>query len=81
MSRDGQSYYVRITLRDASGEMGALHWEEGADEGHFNPGDVIAVTGVCANSPIYGLEVRIENLRVLADGEFDRSALGLVPEA
>ena len=81
MSRDGRSSYVRITLLDASGEMGALYWEEGTGGVRFDPGDVIAVTGVCANSPIYGLEVRIENLRLLADGEFDRGALDLGPQA
>ena len=80
-SRDGQSSYVRLTLLDASGEMGALYWEEGAGEVHFGPGDVIAVTGVCANSPIYGLEVRIEDLTPLVAGEFDRGALDLGPEA
>ena len=80
VSRDGKSSYVRLTLLDASGEMGALYWEEGTDEVRFDPGDVIAVTGVCANSPIYGPEVRIERLTQLVAGEFDRSALGLDPE-
>jgi len=81
MSRDGKSSYMRITLLDATGEMSALFWDQGADTVSFSDGDVIAVSGVCSNSPIYGLEMRIEGLTRLDDGEFDRGALDLGSEA
>lgn len=81
VSRDGETNYVRLTLRDASGEMSAVLWPGVEDDGQFEDGDVVAVLGVCASSPIYGLQIRVDSLTRLAAGAYDSAALGLSPSA
>lgn len=79
ISRDGETNYVRLTLRDASGEMSAVLWPGVEGDGQFADGDVVAVRGVCASSPIYGLQIRVESLTRLAVDACDNTALGLEP--
>ena len=43
----------------------------------FKIGDVVAVSGVCASSPIYGLQLRIETIAALRPGQYDPGALGI----
>jgi hypothetical protein len=74
--RDGGGKFVRLTLTDATGLLNGVLWEAGASDG-FKIGDVVAVSGVCASSPIYGLQLRIETIAVLRPGQYDPEALGL----
>jgi hypothetical protein len=81
VSRDGETNYVRLTLRDASGEMSAVLWPGVEDDGQFEDGDVVAVLGVCASSPIYGLQIRGDSPTRRAAGAYASAALGLSPNA
>ena len=73
--RNGKSY-LRLKLRDASGEVKAIHFD--ADEqvvAALTNGDVVKVSGTYSVSPKYGPQFQVRRLRILEPGEYDVSAL------
>jgi 3'-5' exoribonuclease len=68
--------FLRLGLRDASGDVRAVWWEPTAEAlDDLRHGDVVSVRGVFSSSTQYGPQVKIERLRVLAPGEYDAASL------
>lgn len=68
--------FLRMGLRDASGDVRAVWWEPTAEalEGLRN-GDVVKVRGIFSSGTQWGPQVKIELLRVLGPGEYDPACL------
>jgi 3'-5' exoribonuclease len=68
--------FLRMGLRDASGDVKAIWWEPTAEALHdLHHGDVVKMRGSYSSAGQYGPQVKIERLRVLAPGEYDPSSL------
>jgi 3'-5' exoribonuclease len=74
--RNGKAY-MRLKLRDASGEVAAIHFDPSDDALGICAGDVVVVGGTYSVHPQYGAQVQVRRLRVAEDGEYD--AADLVP--
>jgi 3'-5' exoribonuclease len=68
--------FLRMTLRDATGDVRAVWWEPSVEalEGLRN-GDVINIRGVFSTGSQWGPQVKVELLRVLEPGEYDPACL------
>jgi hypothetical protein len=74
--RDGNGMYFRATLRDRTGQLSAVHWDPDAELiASFVGGDVVAVSGMFSDNPIYGPQINLDGLRKLTPGEFDQASL------
>jgi 3'-5' exoribonuclease len=73
--RNGKSF-LRLKLRDASGEVKAIHFDagEGVVENLAN-GDVVEVRGTYSVHEKYGQQFQVRTLRVMAPGEYDIGTL------
>jgi 3'-5' exoribonuclease len=74
--RNGKAY-LRLKLRDASGEVAAIHFDPSDEALETQPGDVVMVGGTYSVHPQYGAQVQVRRLRVLEPHEYD--AADLVP--
>jgi len=68
--RNGKAY-LRLKLRDASGEVNAIHFDPSDEALGIAAGDVVAVGGTYSVHPQYGAQVQIRRLRPAEEGEFD----------
>jgi 3'-5' exoribonuclease len=74
--RNGKAY-LRLKLRDASGEVAAIHFDPSDEALQSQPGDVVMVGGTYSVHPQYGAQIQVRRLRVLAPDEYD--AADLIP--
>ena len=74
--RAGSGTFFRLTLTDRTGQVSAVHWEPDADlTASFKVGDVVLVEGMYTENPIYGPQIRLDDLRKLRDGQFNPADL------
>jgi 3'-5' exoribonuclease len=73
--KNGKSY-LRLKLRDSSGELAAIHFDP-SDEAlnDLSAGDVVKVGGTFSVHAKYGRQFQIRRLRRLEPGEYDESTL------
>jgi len=74
-TRDGREY-LRLVLRDASGELKAVQFdpsEEALED--LAAGDVVKVVGQYSENQQYGPQLKVQQLYILEEGEYDPSAL------
>lgn len=74
--RNGKTY-LRLKLRDASGEVAAIHFDPSDDALGIAVGDVVIVGGTYSIHPQYGSQVQIRRLRAADPDEY--AACDLVP--
>ncbi len=72
--RNGKAF-LRLRLRDATGEVRAIHFDPSEEALAMTPGDVAVVFGTYSVHPQYGPQVQVRRLRVAAAGEYDLSEL------
>jgi 3'-5' exoribonuclease len=74
--RNGKAY-LRLKLRDASGEVAAIHFDPSDEALGVTAGDVVVVGGTYSVHPQYGAQVQVRRLRLAEAGEYD--AADLIP--
>jgi 3'-5' exoribonuclease len=72
--RKGKAY-LRLKLRDASGEVAAIHFDPSDDALGVTAGDVVCVGGTYSVHPQYGAQVQVRRLRPAEDDEYDAGDL------
>jgi 3'-5' exoribonuclease len=72
--RNGKAY-LRLKLRDASGEVAAIHFDPSDEALGVCAGDVIVIGGTYSVHPQYGAQVQVRRLRQAEDGEYDTADL------
>jgi 3'-5' exoribonuclease len=72
--RNGKTY-LRLKLRDASGEVAGIHFDPSDEATAVQAGDVVIVGGVYSVHQQYGAQIQVRRLRALADGEYDAAEL------
>jgi 3'-5' exoribonuclease len=72
--RNGKAY-MRLKLRDASGEVAAIHFDPSDDALGAKAGDVVMIGGSFSLHQQYGPQIQVRRLRVLQDDEYDPCAL------
>lgn len=72
--RNGKAF-LRLRLRDATGEVKAIHFDPSDEALAMSPGDVAIVVGSYSIHPQYGPQVQVRRLRPAQEGEFDLSEL------
>ena len=73
------STYLRMTLRDASGELTAINWEPDTMLlSACEEGDVVEAAGRYKVHEKYGPQLNVDSLRRLNEGEYDPGALTAV---
>ena len=72
--RNGKAY-LRLKLRDASGEVAAIHFDPSDEALGVCAGDVIVIGGTYSVHPQYGAQVQVRRLRPAEDGEYDTADL------
>ncbi len=72
--RNGKAY-MRLRLRDASGEVAAIHFDPSDEALGVSAGDVVVVGGTYSLHPQYGAQVQVRRLRPAEDEEYDAGDL------
>ncbi len=72
--RNGKTY-LRLKLRDASGEVPAIHFDPSEQALSIDAGDVVIAGGTYSVHPQYGPQVQIRRLRPAAEDEYDADEL------
>ena len=72
--RNGKAY-LRLKLRDASGEVAAIHFDPSDEALGIAAGDVVCVGGTYSVHPQYGAQIQIRRLRTAEDEEYDAGEL------
>jgi 3'-5' exoribonuclease len=73
--RNGKAY-LRFKLRDASGEIKAIHFDPAEDVvASLAPGDVVKVGATYSVHPQYGPQLQVKRLRIMEAGEYDEGLL------
>jgi 3'-5' exoribonuclease len=72
--RNGKAY-LRLKLRDASGEVAAIHFDPSEEALEICAGDVVVVGGTYSVHPQYGAQVQVRRLRAAENDEYDPSDL------
>jgi len=72
--RNGKTF-LRLRLRDASGEVKAIHFDPSNEALAMCAGDVAIVSGTFSQHPQYGPQVQIRRLRPAGDDEYDLADL------
>jgi len=72
--RNGKAY-LRLKLRDASGEVAAIHFDPSDEALGIAAGDVVIAGGTYSVHPQYGAQVQIRRLRPAETGEYDAGDL------
>src|SRR5665647_739553 len=72
--RNGKAY-LRLKLRDATGEVAAIHFDPSDEALNIAAGDVVMVGGTYSVHPQYGPQVQIRRLRPAGPEEFDAGLL------
>lgn len=74
--RNGKAY-LRLKLRDASGEVAAIHFDPSDEALGIGGGEVVVVGGAYSVHPQYGAQIQVRRLRLAEPEEYD--AADLVP--
>jgi 3'-5' exoribonuclease len=74
--RNGKTY-LRLKLRDASGEVNAIHFDPSDEAIGLTAGSVVVAGGTYSVHPQYGAQIQLRRLRPAAEDEYD--AADLVP--
>jgi 3'-5' exoribonuclease len=72
--RNGKAY-LRLKLRDASGEVAAIHFDPSDEALGISAGDVVVVGGTYSVHPQYGSQVQVRRLRPAEPDEYDTADL------
>jgi 3'-5' exoribonuclease len=72
--RNGKAY-LRLKLRDATGEVAAIHFDPSDEALGVGGGDVVCVGGTYSVHPQYGAQIQIRRLRPAEDDEYDAGDL------
>lgn len=72
--RNGKAF-LRLRLRDASGEVRAIHFDPSDEALEMSAGDVVVVGGTYIVHPQYGPQVQVRTLRLAEAEEYDLSEL------
>ena len=73
--RNGKAF-LRIKLRDASGEVKAIHFDaDGGVVERLTNGDVVEVRGTYSVHEKYGQQFQVRTLRIMQPGEYDIGTL------
>lgn len=72
--RNGKQF-LRLRLRDASGEVRAIHFDPSEEALALCAGDVVKIGGTYSVHPQYGPQLQVRRARRLNEGEYDPSAL------
>ena len=72
--RNGKKY-LRLKLRDASGEVAAIHFDPSDEALGLAAGDVVSVGGTYSVHPQYGAQIQVRRLRAAEDDEYDAGDL------
>ena len=68
--RNGKAY-LRLKLRDATGEVAAIHFDPSDEALGVSAGDVVVVGGTYSVHPQYGAQVQVRRLRLAEHDEYD----------
>ena len=72
--RNGKAY-LRLKLRDASGEVAAIHFDPSEEALGVTAGDVVVVGGAFSVHPQYGSQIQVRRLRLAEPEEYDAGDL------
>ena len=72
--RNGKAY-LRLKLRDASGEVAAIHFDPSDEALGISAGDVVIVGGTYSVHPQYGAQIQVRRLRPAEAEEYDAGDL------
>lgn len=72
--RNGKEF-MRLRLRDASGEVKAIHFDPSDEARGLSAGDVAVVYGTFNVHAQYGPQVQVRRLRLAAENEYDLAEL------
>ncbi len=72
--RNGKTF-LRLRLRDASGEVKAIHFDPSDEAMTLEAGNVAVVCGTYSVHPQFGPQIQVRRLRVADPGEYDASDL------
>jgi len=74
--RNGKTY-LRLKLRDATGEVSCIHFDPSEEALGVSAGDVVVAGGTYSVHPQYGPQIQVRRLRLAEPDEYD--AADLVP--
>jgi 3'-5' exoribonuclease len=74
--RNGKTY-LRLKLRDATGEVSCIHFDPSEEALKVSAGDVVVAGGTYSVHPQYGPQIQVRRLRLAEPDEYD--AADLVP--
>jgi len=72
--RNGRAF-LRLRLRDATGEVRAIHFDPSDEALGVAPGDIVVVAGTYNVHPQYGPQVQVRQMRPAEAHEYDLSEL------
>jgi 3'-5' exoribonuclease len=72
--RNGKTY-LRLKLRDASGEVAGIHFDPSEEALGISAGDVVIAGGTYSVHPQYGAQIQLRRLRLAEPDEYDAGAL------
>ncbi|MFA4964773.1 MAG: HD domain-containing protein [Thermoleophilia bacterium] len=72
--RNGKTY-LRLKLRDASGEVNAIHFDPSDEAIGVAAGEVVIAGGTYSVHPQYGPQLQLRRLRLAEAGEYDAGEL------
>ena len=72
--RNGKQF-LRFKLRDASGEVKAIHFDPSDEALAVRAGDVVKIRGVYSVHAQFGPQLQVRRLRVMSADEYDAAAL------
>ena len=72
--RNGKAF-LRLRLRDASGEIKAVHFDPSAEALAVAAGDIVKIGGTYSVHPQYGPQLQVRRLRRMEHDEYDPATL------
>ena len=72
--RNGKTY-LRLKLRDASGEVSCIHFDPSEEALGVSAGDVVVAGGTYSVHPQYGPQIQVRRLRLAEPDEYDAAEL------
>ncbi len=72
--RNGKTF-LRLKLRDATGEVAAIHFDPSDEALGVSAGDVVVAGGTFSVHPQYGAQIQVRRLRPAAPDEYDAAEL------
>jgi 3'-5' exoribonuclease len=72
--RNGKTF-LRLKLRDATGEVAAIHFDPSEEAMGISAGDVVVAGGTFSVHPQYGAQIQVRRLRRAEPDEYDAAEL------